>query len=154
MSATAPVPHAECIVGWRWPTVHAVSELDDAGPIIASADDKVRVLRAGAGEVRNLTPWLSVDFDLDLASTSAAQMGLVRPTLRMAAEQVAHECEQLQQSHAGIAVGRVRPILQAGASAVDQVFKLWPVGRATIPAHLLTRLLMGAIIGLATPSGQ
>ena len=134
--------------------MHAVSELDDARTIIASADEIVRVLRAGAGEVRNLMPRVSVDLDLDLVSTSAAQMSLPCETLRVAAEQVAHECEQLQQRHAGITVGRVRPIPQLGASTVDQVFELWPVGRATIPAHLLTCLLIGAIIGAATASSQ
>ena len=133
--------------------MHAVAELDD-DRTIASADEEGRVLRAGAGEVRNLMPRVSVDLDLDLVSTSAAQMSLGCETLRVAAEQVAHECEQLQQRHAGITVGRVRPIPQLGASTMDQVFELWPVGRATIPAHLLKCLLMGAIIGAATGSSQ
>lgn len=135
--------------------MHAVSELDDARTIIASADEIVRVLRAGAGEVRNLMPRVSVDLDLDLVSTSAAQMSLPCETLRVAAEkQFAQECEQLHQRHAGITAVYVRPIPQLGASTVDQVFELRPVGRATIPAHLLKRLLMGAIIGAATASSQ
>src|ERR1039458_4770552 len=136
--------------------MHAVAELDDDRTIIAAADEEGRILRAGAGEVRNLMPRVSVDLDLDLdlVSTSATQMRLSCETLRVAAEQVAHECEQLQQRHAGITVGRVRPIPQLGASTVDQVFELWPVGRATIPAHLVKCLLMGAIIGAATASSQ
>jgi len=137
--------------------MHAVSELDDARTIIASSNAEDRVLRAGAGKVRNLMPRVSVDLDLelDLVSTSAAQMSLGCETLRVAAEQqVAQECEQLQQRHAGITFGYVRPIAQLGASTMDQVFELWPVDRATIPAHLLKRLLMGAIIGAATASRQ
>ena len=135
--------------------MHAVAELDD-DRTIASADEEGRVLRAGAGEVRNLMPRVSVDLDLDLdlVSTSAAQMSLGCETLRVAQELLAQECEQLHQRHAGITFGYVRPIPQLGASTADQVFELWPVGRATIPAHLLTCLLMGAIIGAATASSQ
>jgi hypothetical protein len=56
--------------------MHAGSELDNACTIIASAHEKVRVLRAGAGEVRNLMPRVSVDLDLELVSRPAAQIGL------------------------------------------------------------------------------
>ena len=105
--------------------MHAVSELDNACTIIASAHEIVRVLRPGAGEVRNLMPRVSVDLDLELVSTPAAQIILGCETLRVAAEQATHECEQLKQRHARITVGRVRPIPQLGASTVDQVFELW-----------------------------
>ena len=134
--------------------MHAVSQLDDGGTIIASADEIVRVLRAGAGQIRNLMPRVSVDLDLDLVSTSAAQIRLGCETLRVAPEQVAHECEQLQQRHAGITVGRVRPIPQLGASSVGQVFELRPVSTAAISAHWLECLLMGAIIRAATASSD
>ena len=117
--------------------MHAISELDNACTIIASAHEIVRVLRAGAGEVRNLMPRVSVDLDLELVSTPAAQIGLGCETLRVAAEQATHECEQLKQRHARITVGRVRPIPQLGASTVDQVFELWPASSTTISAHWL-----------------
>ena len=99
-------------------------------------------------------PGVSVDLDLELVSTPAAQISLGCETLRVAAEQITHECEQLQQRLARITVGRVRPIPQLGASPVDQVFKLWPVSGATISAHWLKGLLMGAIIRAATASSQ
>ncbi len=130
--------------------MHAVSELDNACTIIASTHEIVRVLRAGAGEVRNLMPRVSVDLDLELVSPPAAQISLGCETLRVAAEQVTHACEQLKQRHARITLGRVRPIPQLGASTVDQVFELWPTSRATISAHWLKGLLMGAIIRAAT----
>ena len=75
-------------------------------------------------------PRVSVDLDLDLASMSAAQMSLGCETLRVTAEQVAKEFEQLQQRHAGISVGSVGPIPQLGASTVDQVFEF---GRSVGP---------------------
>ncbi len=141
--------------------MHAVAELDDAGTIFASGDEIVMVLRGGAGEVRNLQPRLSVDLDLDLVSTTprpattcAAQMRLSRETLGVAAEQVTDQREQLQESHARITVGRVRPIPQLVASTLDQAIELWPVRGASISAHWPKCLLMGAIIRASTAHSQ
>jgi hypothetical protein len=111
--------------------VQAVSELDDAGTIVPSADEIVMLLRGGAAEVRNLQPRLSVDLDLDLVSTThrpapmgAAQIRLISELLGAAAEQVTDQRPQLDQRHGRIAVRRVRPVPQLAASTVDQAVEL------------------------------
>ena len=139
--------------------MQAVSELDNTRTIIAAADEIVTVLRARAGEVRDLMPRLPVDLDLELVSTprrsmarSAAQIRLGREPLGMAREKVTDQCEQLQKSHARVTLGRVRPIPQLGTSSVDQALQLWPIRGASIVAHWLRRLLMGTIIRTSTAS--
>lgn len=124
MCAAPPVAHPDRAARRRSPTPHVVSELDDAGTTIALADNEVRVLRAGAGKVRNLLPWVPIDLDLHIFPTSDTRMSHGCDTPRRAAEQVAHESEQLQQRHARITVCRVRPLPQLGPSPINQLLEL------------------------------
>ena len=90
MCAAPPVAHPDRAARWRSPTPHVVSELDDAGTTIALADNEVKVLRAGAGKVRDLLPRVPIDLDLHILSTCYTRMSRGCETPRRAAEQFTH----------------------------------------------------------------